>query len=87
MPLTLADKYQKLERILNDKMTNLTGFFEQLPPDIQKEVWIYAEFLLEKRTKKKHRVPVFDWEGALKDIGEQYSSVELQHKIGKMRGA
>lgn len=68
-------------------MTTLTGFFEQLPPDIQKEVWSYAEFLLEKRTKKKHRVPVFDWEGALKDIGEQYSSVELQHEIGKMRGA
>lgn len=68
-------------------MTNLTGFFEQLPPDIQKEVRSYAEFLLEKRCKKKQRVPVFDWEGALKDIGEQYSSVELQHEIGRMRGA
>lgn len=57
-----------------------------MPPDIQEEVRSYAEFLLEKRSKKKQKVPVFDWEGALKDIGEQYSSVELQHEIGKMRG-
>ena len=67
-------------------MTTFARFIEHLPPDIQDEVRSYAEFLLEKRSKKKQRVPVFDWEGALKDIGEQYSSVELQHEIGKMRG-
>jgi hypothetical protein len=67
-------------------MTTFARFIEHLPPDIQEEVRSYAEFLLEKRSKKKQRVPVFDWEGALKDIGEQYSSVELQHEIGKMRG-
>ena len=58
-----------------------------MPLDIQKEVRSYAEFLLEKRSKKMQKVPTFDWEGALKDMGEQYSSVELQHEIGKMRGA
>jgi len=40
---------------------------EQLPPDIQKEVKDFAEFLLERRIKKKQRVPDFDWEGTLKD--------------------
>lgn len=68
-------------------MTSLAKFVEQLPPDIQKEVRSYAEFLLGKRSKKKQKVPDFDWEGALKDLGEQYSSVELQHEIGTMRGA
>jgi hypothetical protein len=68
-------------------MTTLARFVEQLPLDIQREVLSYAEFLLEKRSKKKQNVPDFDWEGALKDMGEQYSSVELQHEIGKMRGA
>lgn len=68
-------------------MTTLARFVEQLPLDIQKEVLSYAEFLLEKRSKKKQKVPTFDWEGALADLGEQYSSVELQHEIGKMRGA
>jgi hypothetical protein len=72
---------------LIEKMTTLARFVEQLPPDIQKEVRSYAEFLLEKRSKKKQKVPAFDWEGALADLGEQYSSVELQHEIGKMRGA
>ena len=68
-------------------MTTIARFVEQLPLDIQKEVRSYAEFLLEKRSKKKQKVPAFDWEGALADLGEQYSSVELQHEIGKMRGA
>jgi hypothetical protein len=68
-------------------MTTLAEFVEQLPPDIQKEIKNFAEFLLEKRAKKEHKVPTFDWEGALKDLGElsKYSSVELQHKILKMR--
>ena len=68
-------------------MTSLASFVEQLPLDIQKEVLSYAEFLLERRSKKKQKAPVFDLEGALKDLGEQYSSVQLQHEIGKMRGA
>jgi len=72
---------------LIEKMTTLARFVEQLPLDIQKEVRSYAEFLLEKRSKKKQNVLAFDWEGALADLGEQYSSVELQHEIGKMRGA
>jgi hypothetical protein len=43
--------------------------------------------LLKKRSKKEQKMPVFDWEGALTDLGEQYSSVEIQHEIGTIRGA
>ena len=68
-------------------MTTLARFVEQLLLDIQKEVLSYAEFLLERRSRKKQKVPAFDWEGALEDLGEQYSSVQLQHEIGRMRGA
>jgi len=68
-------------------MTSLARFVEQLPLDIQKEVLSYAEFLLERRSRKKQKAPAFDWEGALEDLGEQYSSVQLQHEIGRMRGA
>jgi hypothetical protein len=42
--------------------------------------------LLKKRAQKKHVVPAFDWEGTLKDLAEQYTSVELQHEILRMRG-
>jgi len=68
-------------------MTTLARFVEQLLLDIQKEVLSYAEFLLERRSRKKQKVPAFDWEGALEDLGEQYSSAQLQHDIGRMRGA
>jgi hypothetical protein len=34
-------------------MTTLARFVEQLPLDIQKEVLSYAEFLLERRSRKK----------------------------------
>jgi len=67
-------------------MTTIADFVEQLPPDIQREVRDFAEFLLRKRTRKKHNVPAFDWEGGLRDLEEEYTSVELQHKILKMRG-
>jgi|WetSurMetagenome_2_1015567.scaffolds.fasta_scaffold10891_3 hypothetical protein len=65
-------------------MTTIAQFVEQLPPDIQKEVKDFAEFLLEKKAKKRQKVPDFDWEGALKD--EPYNSVELQHEILRIRG-
>jgi hypothetical protein len=67
-------------------MTTLARFVDHLPPDIQEEVRSYAEFLLKKRSRKKQMVPVFDWEGALADLGEQYTSVELRLEMGKMRG-
>ncbi len=50
------------------------------------EVRDFAEFLLNKRAQKKHEAPAFDWEGDLKDLADQYTSVELQHEILRMRG-
>ena len=70
----------------NEIMTTLVEFVTQSPPDLQKEVRDSAEFLLEKRSKRMHKVPSFDWEGALEDLGDQYTSVELQHEILKTRG-
>jgi hypothetical protein len=61
-------------------MTTLAEFVEELPPDIQKEVKDFAEFLLEKRAKEEHKVRSFDREVALKDLREQYTSVELPHE-------
>lgn len=67
-------------------MTTLVDFVGQLPPDIQKEVKDFAEFLLKKRAERRNEVPAFDWEGDLKDIADQYTSVELQHHILRLRG-
>jgi len=56
-----------------------------LPPELQREVEDFARFLLEKRAKKRRGKPKFGWAGALKDLREQYTSVELQHKISEWR--
>ena len=66
-------------------MQTFKDFVEQLPPDIQREVRDFAEFLVEKRKRKSKSKPRFDWAGTLRDLREQYTSVELQHKIAEWR--
>jgi hypothetical protein len=66
-------------------MPTLKEFVEKLPPDLQQEVQDFIEFLLEKQGKKPRGKPRFDWAGALKDMKDQYTSVELQHEISKWR--
>jgi len=66
-------------------MQTFKDFIEQLPPDIQQDVRDFAEFLLEKRRTTPRGKPRFDWAGALKDLHDQYTSVELQHRITEWR--
>ena len=58
---------------------------EQLAPKLQEQVRDFVTSLLEKRAKKPRGKPRFDWSGALKDLRDQYTSVELQHKISEWR--
>lgn len=66
-------------------MKELQELLEELPPNLQKEVRDFAEFLLEKSKKKPEGAPHFQWAGALKDLCDQYTSVELQHKASDWR--
>lgn len=66
-------------------MKELQELFEELPPNLQQEVLDFAEFLLEKSKKRPEGVPHFRWAGALKDLRDQYTSVELQHKASDWR--
>lgn len=68
------EKKRKLEDIMRD-----------LPPELQREVEDFALFLREKHTAKPHGSPNFAWAGALEDLREEYTSVELQHKISEWR--
>jgi hypothetical protein len=54
---------------------------EKLPPDLQQEVRDFVEFLLEKRAPKSKGELKLDWRGALRDLRDKYTSVELQHKV------
>jgi hypothetical protein len=66
-------------------MPTLKEYMEKLPPDLQQEVKDFIEFILKKRLKKQRKKPKFDWAGAMKDLRNQYTSVELQHKISELR--
>ncbi len=58
---------------------------EQLPPDVRQEVRDFIESLLEKRRKKLKGRPSFEWAGALRDLQDRYTSVQLQHQIAEWR--
>ena len=62
-------------------MPTLKELVEQLPPDLQEEARDFVEFLLEKRVTKQESELKLDWRGALQDLRDKYTSVELQHKI------
>jgi len=66
-------------------MQTLVELIEQLPPDMQQEVRHFAEFLLEKHRRTPKGALRLDWAGALRDLRDQYTSVELQHEIVKWR--
>jgi len=57
----------------------------QLPQDLQEEVEDFIDFLLKKRIARPRNKPTFSWAGALKDLRDHYTSVELQRKISEWR--
>jgi len=61
-------------------MLTLKELLEQLPPDLQEEAKDFVEFLLQKRGTKEKGELKLQWRGALRELRDQYTSVELQHK-------
>ena len=58
---------------------------QKLSPQLQQEVERFVQTLLEKEQKREKKIPKLDWSGALKELRDQYTSVELQHEISRMR--
>lgn len=63
----------------------LEEIIKKLPPEALQEVEDFASFLLEKKHPQKRQKPTFNWVGALENINEPLSSVELQHEVSKWR--
>jgi hypothetical protein len=56
-----------------------------LPPDCQQQVREFVEALIAKRHPGQRRPPKFDWAGCLTELRDRYTSVDLQHQIGRWR--
>jgi len=66
-------------------MKTIVEVIKELPPDLQKEVEDFVRYLMAKRENTHKGKPKFRWAGALRDLRNQYTSVELQHKIAEWR--
>lgn len=67
-------------------MPRLEQMIRDLPPEAQQAVREFVEYLHAKYATPKPRRLRFDWEGALANLRDQYTSVELQHEILKEWG-
>ena len=70
---------------MQEQSRSLEELVKELPPDRQEEVRDFVLFLLEKRARRIRRKPKFDWAGALKDLRDQHTTMELQQKIQEER--
>jgi hypothetical protein len=61
-------------------MTELNEVLEELPPDLQKEVYDFANFLLKTKVKRKQKKLRLSWAGGLREFRDQYTSLDLQKK-------
>lgn len=62
-------------------MPSLEDRIKDLPPDLRREVEDFVDFLIDRRAPRPRGKMKFAWEGALVDLRDQHTSVDLQHKI------
>lgn len=58
---------------------------KELPVELQAEVRDFARFVKDTRVPRPRGEMKLDWRGLLRDMRDQYTSVELQHKINEWR--
>jgi len=68
-------------------MTRLEQLVKDLPPNLQREVADFAQFLVEKRhARPTARFLQQDWAGGLREFRERYSALDLQKQGLGWRG-
>ncbi len=65
---------------------SLEAIIQALPPELQREVKDFAEFLLERRVRSGAKFLSQNWAGSLRGFRDQYTSLNLQRKALEWRG-
>jgi len=60
-------------------MDNIEEKLRKLPPELQKEVEDFVQFLSQRVTPKQERLRL-SWAGGLRDLKDKYTALELQRK-------
>jgi hypothetical protein len=62
-----------------------TEMAREVPSKYRAQLRDYVESLLARRSVEQSGKPQFAWAGALEGLREQYTSVELQHRVSRWR--
>ena len=70
---------------MSEATKSLEEMVREVPSKYRAQLRSYVQFLLARRTTEPTGKPLFTWAGALEGLREQYTSVELQHRIARWR--
>lgn len=66
-------------------MKTIQEMIEELPPELKQEVEDFVHFLAQRRRRRPGKRLRQDWAGALRDLRDQYTAVDLQKKALEWR--
>jgi len=67
-------------------MATVDDILRRLPEDRQAEVKEFAEFLLDRESRRRGGTMAMRWAGALREYRDRYTSLDLQKKALQWRG-
>ena len=70
---------------MSEPTKTLEEMVREVPSEYRAQLRDYVESLLARRSIEQPSKPQFAWAGALQDLRDQYTSVELQHRIAGWR--
>jgi hypothetical protein len=70
---------------MSDQTKTLEELVRAVPLEYRSQLRGYVESLLAQASTEQPGEPQFAWAGALKDLRDRYTSVDLQHQIVRWR--
>jgi hypothetical protein len=70
---------------MSEQTKTLEELVREVPSEYRAELRDYVESLLARRSIEQPAKPQFVWAGALEELRDRYTSVELQHCIARWR--
>jgi hypothetical protein len=70
---------------MSEATKSLEEMVREVPSEYRTQLRSYVQSLLARRAIGRPGKPQFTWAGALEGLRDQYTSVELQHRIARWR--
>ena len=70
---------------MSKETKTLEELVSEMALEYRHQLRAYVESLLATQRGEPRKKPRFTWAGALKDLQDRYTSVELQHQIARWR--